>query len=222
MERMVTDMIRDASTAALRAREPPHVPSPLRGRGQPQRRKMKRPGEGDSEPPHPSEFAVRLLMPSPTEGRGHSDEPHLAVMPQSIRNDAAAADIDAVGFPGAVELALRAQDRDLGADFQLAARADRVSEEARAGRNDDALLAVLVLDRDHLPVDAGDRLGDGGVGHRAFRRAVPRPEALAEAALALGEDGDADGALAAVGIGRRADADEGAGLDLGERRAADA
>src|SRR3569832_1570425 len=118
----------------------------------------------------------------------------------SIRDDAAAADIDAVGFPRAVELALCPQDRDLRADLQLAALADGISENARARRNDDALLAVLVLDRHHLPVDAGARVGDGGVGHGALRRAVPRPEAFAQAALALGEPRDADCALAAVGI----------------------
>ena len=55
-----------------------------------------------------------------------------------------------------------------------------------------------------------------------FGRAVPWPEALAGAALAFREHRHLDRALAAVRLRHRADADEGARLDVGERRLADA
>ena len=55
-------------------------------------------------------------------------------------------------------------------------------DDRGAGGNGDLLfLAVVIGDGQHRPVDAGDLVGDGAVGHRAVGLEVPRPGALAGA-----------------------------------------
>ena len=58
------------------------------------------------------------------------------------------------GFERAVGLLGGAGDEDLGAGLELVLAAGRVGHDRGLGRDDDLLLAVLVLDRDHLAVDA--------------------------------------------------------------------
>ncbi len=139
-----------------------------------------------------------------------------------LRHHVAAANIDAIGRERAVRLLLRAQNCDMRAGLQLALVADRIGEDDSLRRHHDLLLAALILDREHLTVDAGDGLIDRAVGHGAVRPRTPRPEALAYSALHRREHRHLDGALAAVGLRHGADADIGARLDIGERRLADA
>src|SRR5215813_7310471 len=135
----------------------------------------------------------------------------------ALRHDAVAADIDPFGLERAVRLLRRADNIDIGARLELVLAADHISADHGVGADDDLLLAVLVLDHDHLAVDARHRGVHRGIGHGGVRP-IPGPMTLAGATLRLGEDHDLNGALAAVGLGRRADADEGARLDIGQAR----
>src|ERR1700730_3266594 len=55
-------------------------------------------------------------------------------------------------------------DEDLGAGLELALVARNIGHDHGLRRHDDLLLAVLVLERDHVAVDALDHLRHGGVG----------------------------------------------------------
>src|SRR5262245_2351996 len=132
-------------------------------------------------------------------------------------HDAVAPDIDAGGFERAVGFLGRGDDIDIGPGLELVLAADHIGADHGIGPDDDLLLAVLVLDHDHLTVDPGDRGVHCRIGHRAVRP-IPRPVTLAGAALRLGEDHDLDRALAAVRLGRCADADEGARFPIGQAR----
>src|SRR6476469_6570036 len=72
----------------------------------------------------------------------------------SVRHHAVPPDIDAIRFPCAVELSLRAHDPKRSARFQLAPFTRRISENARIRWNDDALLAPFIFDDDDLPFHA--------------------------------------------------------------------
>src|SRR5262245_41304573 len=95
--------------------------------------------------------------------------------------------------------------------------------DVRVRRHDDPLLALLVLDQEGwLPTAAHrstDRAGwlDSAVGHGAVGCAVPSwTMTVALAAHRLSKDVHFDRLLAAVGLRRRAAADIGAGLDVGD------
>src|SRR6266545_736694 len=141
--------------------------------------------------------------------------------PGSVRDNVAAADVDAARLERAIRLLRCGIDGDVGAGLELALLADEVGIDAGVGPDDDRLLAVLVLDHQLLAVNARDGGVDGGVGHGGAGP-VPRPVTLAGAALRLREDHYPDRLLAAIGLRRGADADEVALLDVGGRRFDDA
>src|ERR1700730_9316064 len=134
----------------------------------------------------------------------------------ALRHEVAAADIDARGGVRAVRTLVRRRNRDVGARLELALVADHIVDDRRIGPDDDLLLAVLVLEHHDLAVHARHRGVDGRVRHRGVGP-VPRPKALADAALRLGEDIHADRLLAAVGLRARAHPDIAARLDIGAR-----
>src|SRR5919197_389852 len=108
-----------------------------------------------------------------------------------------AADIDPGRFERAVRLLGRGDDIDVGARLELVLAADDISADHGIRTDDDLLLAVLVLDHDHLTVDARHRRVHRRIGHGGVRP-IPGPVTLAGAAHRLGEDHDLNGALAAV------------------------
>src|ERR1700736_884113 len=101
----------------------------------------------------------------------------------SIRHDAAAADVDAGGPERSVRLLGRSRDPDGGPGLELAPLADLVAHDWDMWPDDDLLLAVLVLHGDARAVDTADGLAHGAIRHGAVGRAVPRPVAVAGAAL---------------------------------------
>src|SRR6266481_1868629 len=113
----------------------------------------------------------------------------------ALRHNAVAADIDPFGLERAVRLLRRADDIDIGARLELVLAADHIGADHGLGADDDLLLAVLVLDHDHLAVDARHGGVDRGIGHGGVRP-IPGPMTLAGATLRLGKDYDLNGALA--------------------------
>src|SRR5215468_3418766 len=70
----------------------------------------------------------------------------------ALRHDALAPDIDPCGLERPVRLLRRGDDIDVGARLELVLAADDVGADHGVGTDDDLLLAVLVLDHDHLAV----------------------------------------------------------------------
>src|SRR5215468_4819076 len=138
--------------------------------------------------------------PKPTRSRATGVEPA-----PSHRRREVAADVDRRREQRAVGLGLRGEDDDLRARLDLGLVARRISHDRRRRRNENLLLAVLVLDRDRLPIDAGHDGVDRGVGHGAPGLQVPLAEAFAGAALRFAEDMDGDRLLGAVGLRHRGD-----------------
>src|SRR6266849_10321880 len=77
--------------------------------------------------------------------------------PPLLRDDAIAADVDAVCLQRAVGLLGCSEHGEPRARLEIALAADLVTDDRRARRNDDLLLAVLVFDYDRRAIDAGDR-----------------------------------------------------------------
>src|SRR5262245_52465749 len=71
-----------------------------------------------------------------------------------LRHDAVAADVDPVGFECPVRLLGRTGNIDVGPRLELVLAADQIGADHGIGTDDDLLLAVLIFDHDHLPVDA--------------------------------------------------------------------
>src|SRR5262245_7516292 len=69
------------------------------------------------------------------------------------RGDAIATDRDGRGFESAVLLLGGAGDENLGAGLELVLAAGHIGHDLGLRRDDDLLLAVLVLERDHVAVD---------------------------------------------------------------------
>ncbi len=67
-----------------------------------------------------------------------------------------------------------------------------------------------------LAVGRGGDVGHRRIGHRALRQEVEGPVTFAGASHGLGEQHHGDRLLRPVGLRHRADADEGAGLDVGK------
>src|SRR6267378_1928708 len=80
----------------------------------------------------------------------------LIILPQLLRHDAVAADVDAVRLQRAVRLPGRGEHREPRARLEVALAADLVTDDRRARRNGDLLLAVLVFDYDRRAIDARD------------------------------------------------------------------
>ena len=118
----------------------------------------------------------------------------------------------------AVRLLDRGGDEDRRAGLQLAHLARHVDDDRRIGGDDDLLLSVLVLQRQHLAVARGGGLLDIAVGHRARRLQVPAAMPVTGATHRLGEDVHLERLLAAVGLRHAGDADVGPGLDIRQRR----
>src|SRR6516164_8965372 len=68
----------------------------------------------------------------------------------ALWHDTVAADIDPCGLECAVRLLRGADDIDIGTRLELVLAADHVGADHGVGADDDLLLAVLVLDHDHL------------------------------------------------------------------------
>src|SRR5215468_3722462 len=134
----------------------------------------------------------------------------------SVRERSVWDDIDAAGLQRAVRLPGRV-DADVGAGLELVLVAGDIFPDHGVWPDDDLLLAVLVLHHDVLTINAGYRGVDRGVGHGGVR-AGPRPVPFAGAAHRLGKDDHTDRLLAAIGLRRRADADERAFGDVRHRR----
>src|SRR5215831_10316087 len=138
------------------------------------------------------------------------------------RRDAVAADRDGGGFQRAVVLLVGGSDEDLRAGLEFALVPGDVSHDHRLRHDHDLLFSLLVLERDLVALHPFHHLRDGGVGHGAVGRQVPRPMTLAGAAHRLREDVDLHRLLAAVGLRHAGDADKRVALDVGERRLDDA
>src|SRR5262249_20871750 len=120
-------------------------------------------------------------------------------------------------FDRAIGFLDRVVEEEPDARLELIFGAIDIADDDRLRRHDHLLLAVLVLERDHLTVNAGDRGVDRGIRHRTAGLQIPRPEPLAGAALRVAEDMNRDRLLAAVGLRHGADADIDARLDVLER-----
>src|SRR5258705_3130806 len=83
---------------------------------------------------------------------------------------------------------LRRGDEDLGPRLELALVARHVGDDRGSRRKDDLLFAILVLDRQHVAIDAADDLLDICVGHGALGTQVPRTMPLAGSAHRFGKD----------------------------------
>src|SRR5262245_56526641 len=142
-------------------------------------------------------------------------------MPPLHRRREATPDIHGGGLQRAVRLLGGVEDDDLRTGFELALVARGIGHNRRAGRHDDLLLvglvARLVLDGDHLPVDTRDRGFHRGVGHGAVGLKIPWPVTFTGPTLRLGEDMDRHRALAAIRLWHRRHADKRVGLDVLER-----
>src|SRR5262245_12470505 len=139
-----------------------------------------------------------------------------------LRHHLAAPDIDAVGLKRTIRFFDRTHDRDTRAGLQFALIARLVREDLGIRGHDDFLLSVLVLNNHHTSIDAGDRLIDSAVCHRAVRPRVPRPVALVQPSLRLRQDRHLNGPLASVRLRSGADADKSTRLDVGDCRLGDA
>src|SRR6185503_12925678 len=117
-----------------------------------------------------------------------------------------------VGFKRTIRLFDRTHDRDMCAGLQLALVTCLVSENVGVRGHDDFLLSVLVFNDHHASVDAGDRLIDGAVRHRAVRPRIPRPVALAQPTLRFRQYCNLKRPLAPVRLRSGADADIRTGL----------
>src|SRR5262245_52628206 len=133
-----------------------------------------------------------------------------------LRHHLAAPDIDAVGLKRAIRLFDRTYDRDTRTGLQFALIARLVREDDGIRRHDDFLLPILVLNNHHTPVDAGNRLIDRAVCHRAVRPRVPRPMTLVQPSLRLRQDRHLYSPLAPVRLRSGADADKCTLLDVGD------
>src|ERR1043166_348179 len=137
-----------------------------------------------------------------------------------LRHEVAAADVDAFRLERAAGCRLGGRDVDVGAGLQIAAGAVQSQQDDGVRHDQDLLLAVLVLDDQHLTVDALHRGIDGGVGHGGAGL-VPRAVPFAGAALRFREDHDPDRLQRTVSLGLGAHADERSRLDVGDRALAD-
>ena len=125
-----------------------------------------------------------------------------------LRHHFAAPNIDAVGFQRTVGLLERAHDSDTRTGLELALIAHHISTGSTASGGTTIFFSPsLYLTITTLPIDAGDRLVDRAIGHRAVRPRVPRPMALAQPALRFGQNRHLDRALASIRLRHRADAD---------------
>src|SRR5258708_26748201 len=95
------------------------------------------------------------------------------------RHDTVAAVVERRCLEGSVLLLDRGTNDDVHARLELVLVAGDVAHDHGLRSDDDLLLvdlvALLVLDRDHLPVGRGDGCLDGGVGHQAAGRDIPGP-----------------------------------------------
>src|SRR5262249_231246 len=135
----------------------------------------------------------------------------------SVRLPFVASDIDACSAEGAVRLLGRRLDREWLARLAIGLAPDLITHDRCIRTDDDLLLAVLVLDEQHRPVDALDKIADRAVGHGAIRGAVPGTVTVALPALRGGEDVHFDGLLGAISLWHGPAADVVAFLDLGDR-----
>src|SRR5262245_505018 len=134
-----------------------------------------------------------------------------------LRHHFAAPDIDAVSLERAVRFLDRTYNGDMCAGLQFALIASLVREDAGIRGHHDLLLPVLVLNNHHASVDAGDRLIDRAVCHRAVRPRIPWPMTLFQPSLRLRPDRHLYSPLAPVRLRHGTDADIRTRLDVGDR-----
>src|SRR5260370_1773135 len=166
-----------------------------------------------------SALFAKKIPPSSVRAEQQSGTQHC----RSVRNYAVKADIDAVGLERAIRLLGRGVDADGGARLERARVAHLILNDGRARRDQELLLAALVLDHYGQAVDTGHRVAGLTVRHGAVGRARPTVAvSVAGSALRLRKDVHLDRFLGAVGLRNGAAADVGALLDVGERGLGDA
>src|SRR5262249_31753598 len=163
---------------------------------------------------YPCCFLRKKWLRAVTTGRHAHDKAARGSPHSHGRRDAVAADRNGGGFEGAVVLLVGGSDEDLRAGLELALVTGDVGHDHRLRRDDDLLFSLLVLERDLVALHTFYHLRDGGVGHGAVGRQVPRPVALAGAAHRLGEAVDLHPLPAAVCLGKDGESDERVGLHV--------
>ena len=122
----------------------------------------------------------------PARGSAHTPTQNLPKRgPNYCGTTLAASDIDAVGYNEPFGFFIARQMAICAPGLSSLLSPADVGADHGVGRHHDLLLAALVFDHQHRPVDAGHRLLDGAIGHGAVRLRVPRDDGPRPARAAI-------------------------------------